>query len=45
MVNAKRIKKYMRRIGQYTGTSNASKNVQISAISVALVDDSLCEAC
>jgi hypothetical protein len=45
MVNAKRMKKYIRRIGQYTGMSNASENVQNSATSVARVDESLCKAC
>ena len=41
MVNAKRIKKYIRSIGQYTGMSNASKNVQNNAIVVARVEESL----
>ena len=43
MVNAKRMKKYMRRMGQYTGMSKASENVQNSAISVARVAESLSE--
>lgn len=37
-----RTKKYMTRIGQYTGTSKACENEQNKAISVARVADSLC---
>lgn len=37
----KRTKKYTTKIGQYTGTSNASKNEQNSAITVARVADNL----
>lgn len=43
MVRTNRTQKYMTRIGQYTGTSNACENVQKSAISVARVEDSLQE--
>ena len=42
MVRRKRTKKYTTRIGQYTGTSNISKNEHTIAISVARVADSLC---
>jgi hypothetical protein len=41
MVKMKSTKKYMTKIGQYTGISNACENVQKSAMSVARVDDSL----
>ena len=34
----------MTRMGQYTGTSNASEKVQKTAMIVARVDESLCEA-
>jgi hypothetical protein len=41
MVNAKRTKKYRTRMGQYTGTSNASNRVHTSAINVARLEDNL----
>ena len=41
IVNVNNTKKYMTRIGQYTGTSNASDSVQKMAITVARVEDNL----
>jgi hypothetical protein len=43
MVSAKRAKKYITKIGQYTGTSKTSEKVQHRATKVARVDESLCE--
>lgn len=37
MVIQKRVRKYMTRIGQNTGTLNNSKNVHVKAITVAFV--------
>jgi hypothetical protein len=45
IVNANKTKKYTTRIGQYTGTSNNSENVQTNAMRVARVDDSLFVVC
>jgi hypothetical protein len=41
MVNTNKTQKYITRIGQYTGTSNADENVMKKAITVARVVDSL----
>ena len=41
MVSTNSTKKYMTRMGQYTGTSKASKKVHTVAIKVARVADSL----
>lgn len=41
MVRVKRTKKYITRIGQYTGMSNASQNVEKNAMRLARVADSL----
>jgi hypothetical protein len=41
MVKANKMKKYMTKMGQYTGTSNASESVQNRATTVARVEESL----
>ena len=41
IVSPKRMRKYIRRIGQYTGMSNSSDVVHRSEMTVALVADSL----
>ena len=41
IVRTKSTKKYITRMGQYTGTSKACENVQKRAMTVARVEDSL----